>query len=122
MKIVKIKGSFVVDIPSINVFNTTGYVTEDGGVYINIKGKTLSREQIKNNLLSIIGFQVTSAKVDEIESVYDMAEKMFFEESSNKGVEENVQEVVSEESADEPEEVDSAESTPKRRGRGRARK
>ena len=125
MKITKIVGHFLVETPLLGVLSTSGYVTEDGEVYINIKGNSVSREQIKKNALSIIGFSVTNEKIAQIESLFDSAAELFgFGETVKEVVLEDLVvdkaevEVVDKEDASEDLEVEKTPA-PKRRGRRR---
>lgn len=68
MSIKKIVGHFIAE--SINV---SGYVLEDGEVFLTLKGEPLNREGFERKTLSILGFTVTHEKIAEYNHVYDNA-------------------------------------------------
>lgn len=94
MKIVKIKGQFLV--PQIGA---TGYVTEDGGVFIDFKGEALSKAEFERRQLAVLGFTVTKSRVQAILSLYDSAASEFGFEEKKETIKETptpVEEVVEE--------------------------
>lgn len=127
MKITKIVGQFIVETPLLGIPSTNGYVTEDGEVYINFKGKAISKEEINKNALSIIGFSVSKEKRAKLEDMFDSASKLFGiieikdDEPLPKVVVEDVSSDVLEdkEVVEEADVVEEDKPAPKRRGRRR---
>jgi hypothetical protein len=116
MKIVKIKGQFLV--PQIGA---TGYVTEDGGVFIDFKGEALSKAEFEKKQLAVLGFTVTTSRVQAILSLYDSAASEFGFGSKEEVVEKTLtpEETVEETPASEAKEVveEAPKKTAGRRGR-----
>tara|TARA_R110002020_G_scaffold87442_1_gene215598 strand:- start:915 stop:1304 length:390 start_codon:yes stop_codon:yes gene_type:complete len=99
MDIVKIKGQFIL---GYNFGSNTGYISENGEVYIVFNGITMNVEEFQKRAIQAIGFTATKAKINRYVELYGeiKAEYGFVEESAENSPEEAIEEVVQEDDVD----------------------